>query len=130
MTHEMIYGIGTDLIDIQRMRDAHARHGDRFLARLLSTRECEQCAGMADLGPYLAKRWAAKEAFAKALGTGIRPPVTLAGMTVTNDALGKPAFEFDEAIRLFLVDKSIGRVHLSLSDERASAVAFVVLECA
>jgi len=125
----MIFGIGTDLVEIQRIRDAYDKHRERFLARLLSAQERIECAAMSDPGPYLAKRWAAKEAFAKALGTGIRPPVALAGMTVTHDVLGKPIFEFDAAIEACLVDKSITAVHLSLSDERTSALAFVVLEC-
>ena len=124
----MIVGVGTDLVEIQRIREAYAKHGERFLTRLLSTQERAECAALSDPGTYLAKRWAAKEAFAKALGTGIRPPVTLAGMTVTHDTLGKPMFGFDAAIRGCLVDKSITGVHLSLSDERTSALAFVVLE--
>jgi holo-[acyl-carrier protein] synthase len=80
------------------------------------------------LAPFLAKRWAAKEAFSKALGTGIRPPVTLAGIRVVSSELGRPGLEFDDAIAECLVARGIDKVHLSLSDERESALAFVVLE--
>ncbi|WP_374354642.1 holo-ACP synthase [Chitinimonas sp.] len=124
----MIFGIGTDLIELARIREAYERHGARFATRLLSPGELVRLSQFADPVPYLAKRWAAKEAFAKALGTGIRPPVALAAISVGNDALGKPVFEFDEKVANFLAERHIHHVHLSLSDERSSALAFVVLE--
>ncbi|QNM95574.1 holo-ACP synthase [Chitinimonas koreensis] len=124
----MIFGIGTDLIEIARIGSAHARHGERFLARLLAPAEREEFAGVSDPVRFLAKRWAAKEAFAKALGTGIRPPVELAGIAVGHDAAGRPLLHFAPAIEALLREKGIVRAHLSLSDERASAVAFVLLE--
>ncbi|MBV8464505.1 MAG: holo-ACP synthase [Burkholderiales bacterium] len=125
----MIYGIGTDLVEIQRIRAAYARHGERFILRLLSPAERARVGDFADPGPYLAKRWAAKEAFSKALGTGVMPPVTLAGITVASDASGKPVLAFDDAIQAYMSERGITRAHLSLSDERLSAVAFVILEC-
>ncbi|MBL8509460.1 holo-ACP synthase [Chitinimonas viridis] len=124
----MIYGIGTDLIDIARIGVAYDRHRQRFADRLLSLPEQQELALATDKARFLAKRWAAKEAFAKALGTGIRPPVTLAGIWITHDAAGRPGLGFDEAIAGLLQQRGIGRAHLSLSDERGSVVAFVVLE--
>jgi holo-[acyl-carrier protein] synthase len=124
----MIYGIGTDLVDIDRIRGAMARHGERFLARLLSDAERLRIAELADPAPFVAKRWAAKEAFAKALGTGVRPPVSLAGVTVMNNAEGRPVLEFDDAIAAYLAARGIDGVHVSLSDEQHAAIAFVVLE--
>jgi holo-[acyl-carrier protein] synthase len=125
----MIFGIGNDLVEIARIRAAYNRHTERFLERVLSPVERECARELSDPAPYLAKRWAAKEAFAKALGTGVRPPVTLAGIAVINDAVGRPSFVFDAAIEAYLRERGIVRAHLSLSDERLSAMAFVVLEC-
>jgi holo-[acyl-carrier protein] synthase len=124
----MIYGIGTDLVEIQRIRAAYAKHGERFILRVLSPAERGRVGDFTDPGPYLAKRWAAKEAFSKALGTGVLPPVTLAGITVASDDKGRPYMTFDEAISAYMAERGIVRAHLSLSDERLSAVAFVVLE--
>ncbi|GAB3249938.1 holo-ACP synthase [Chitinimonas naiadis] len=124
----MIFGIGTDLIDIPRMAEAYQRHGQRFLLRLLSVQELPEFAATSDPARFLAKRWAAKEAFSKALGTGIRPPVTLAGMSITHDAAGRPGLVFNAQISALLEQHGIVGVHLSLSDERSSVVAFVVLE--
>jgi holo-[acyl-carrier protein] synthase len=67
----MITGIGTDIVTIARLTGLHARHGQRAVARLLSARECAEFAGTRDPGRFLAKRFAAKEAFGKALGTGL-----------------------------------------------------------
>lgn len=124
----MIYGIGTDLIEIARMAEAYQRHGARFLNRLLATVEHAEFAAAADPARFLAKRWAAKEAFAKAVGTGIRPPLSLAGIHVTHDQLGRPGLAFDTAITDYLAERGIAHAHLSLSDERSAVVAFVVLE--
>ncbi|WP_269533357.1 holo-ACP synthase [Chitinimonas sp. BJYL2] len=124
----MIYGIGTDLIDIDRMAAAYARHGDRLVARLLAPAEREQLDSAKDKPRYLAKRWAAKEAFGKALGTAIRPPVTLAGLCIEHDVAGKPGIKVDTAIAHYMNERGITGVHLSLSDERGAVVAFVVLE--
>lgn len=124
----MIFGIGTDLVELQRIDAAYQRHGARFAARLLSPSEQTQLDAHRDIPRFLAKRWAAKEAFAKALGTGIRPPIRLAGITITHDAMGRPGLAFDDAIAQYLASVGVGSAHLSLSDERDVAIAFVVLE--
>ena len=77
---------------------------------------------------FLAKRFAAKEAFAKALGTGLRAPATLRNIGITHDALGKPVLELAAELQALLDEQGIDRQHLSISDEKALAVAFVVLE--
>ena len=76
---------------------------------------------------FLAKRFAAKEALGKALGTGVRAPVLLRSIAVTHDDLGKPAFVFDELLTQWLEQRGL-QPHLSLSDETAYALAFVVVE--
>lgn len=124
----MIYGIGTDIVVIERMRDMYERHGERALRRLLSVAELERCRASADPARYLAKRFAAKEALGKALGTGIRPPALLSAMTVLNDELGRPYFHFSGELAALFDERAL-RAHLTISDEREHAVAFVVLEC-
>ena len=78
---------------------------------------------------YLAKRFAAKEAFTKALGTGIRAPANWHGVWVVNRPSGKPELEFSRDLQLLLEQKGVARSHLTLTDERGVAVATVILEC-
>ncbi len=124
----MILGIGTDIVEVARMTALHERHGSRLADRLLSRAERPDYEGARDKARLLAKRFAAKEALAKALGTGLRAPVSLTNMGVTHDALGRPAFAFAAPLRLWLQARGIGRVHLSLSDEQHYAVGFVIIE--
>lgn len=121
----MIHGIGTDIVAVSRLRSMWERHGERALERLLAPREREDFARAADKGRFLAKRFAAKEAFAKAFGTGVRPPVLLPAIAVTHDELGKPAFAFDGPLAA-----ATGHLtaYLSISDEADYAVAYVILE--
>ena len=123
----MIYGVGTDIVAIARMSELHARHGERALAKLLAVEEIAVCRKSADPGRYLAKRFAAKEALAKALGTGIRAPMLLPAVAVLNDELGKPYFHFGGELAAYIAAHRL-RAHLSISDERDTALAFVVLE--
>ncbi len=77
---------------------------------------------------FLAKRFAAKEAFAKALGTGLRAPATFQNIGIAHDDLGKPVFDLAQELQSHLESRGIRACHLSISDEKALAVAFVVLE--
>ncbi len=124
----MIFGIGTDIISVARIEAAMQRHGDAFAKRILSTHEHLELSSQAHPARFLAKRFAAKEAFAKATGQGLRHPVSLQRITVSHDALGKPIFVFDGSLADHLVKLGIARHHLSLSDEKDTAVAFVILE--
>ncbi len=124
----MILGIGTDIVAIERLRAMHERHGARLADRLLAAGEQADYARAAEPARLLAKRFAAKEALAKALGTGLRAPVSLAGMAVVHDALGRPGFNFVAELADWLAARGIARVHLSLSDERDYAVGFVIVE--
>lgn len=123
----MIYGIGTDIVTIARMQDLYARHGERALSKLLAPEEIALCRQASEPARYLAKRFAAKEALGKALGSGIRAPVLLPAMAVLNDELGKPYFHFHGALAEHMQGRVL-KVHLSISDERDTAVAFVVVE--
>jgi len=124
----MIYGIGTDLVDIERVKKILSKNRDSFIKRVLSEHEQALFANKADSAAYCAKRFAAKEAFAKALGTGIGRVVGFQDLTVRNNENGKPHFIPSEKLRLYLLEKGINQAHLSISDESQNAVAFVILE--
>jgi len=125
----MIYGIGTDVVTVTRMAAAFDKFGERFAQRILAPEEWDAFAACTQPGHFLAKRFAAKEAFAKAMGTGLRHPVTLHGMYVVHDALGRPAMACHPEMAAALQQRGIQAHHLSISDEKELAVAFVVLEC-
>ncbi|MEX0637614.1 MAG: holo-ACP synthase [Burkholderiales bacterium] len=125
----MIYGIGTDLIEIPRVERALARFGLRFAQRVLCEPELQRFRAHARPASYLAKRFAAKEAFTKALGTGIRAPANWHGVWVSNLRSGKPQLEFSTPLAALLETRGIRRTHLTLSDERGLAAATVILEC-
>ena len=124
----MIFGIGTDIVDLSRIEKMLARYGDRLAERVLSERELPEYQRSVNPARLLAKRFAAKEAFAKAVGSGLRDPVSLRRIGVTHDGLGKPVLQFDETLRTHLAQLGINGHHLSISDERGMIVAFVVLE--
>jgi len=123
----MIFGIGTDIVAVTRLRAMWERHGDRVVERILAPQEIPDFAGATDKGRFLAKRFAAKEAFSKALGTGVRPPATLSAIAILHDHLGKPVLGFSPALHALLEEKNL-KAHLSISDEAEYAVAYVILE--
>lgn len=123
----MIHGVGTDLVAIGRMREFWERHGERALEKLLAPEERAVCRASKDPGRFLAKRFAAKEALGKALGTGIRAPVLLPAIAVTHDELGKPGLTFAPELAVWVAERGL-TCHLSLSDETEHALAFVVVE--
>ena len=125
----MIYGVGQDLVEIPRIERALARFGERFARRILCAPELERFHGHRQPAAFLAKRFAAKEAFTKALGTGIHAPANWHGVWVSNLRSGKPQLEFSPALNDLLQQRRIRRAHLSLTDERALASATVILEC-
>ena len=123
----MIHGVGTDIVAVARTAELLARHGERSLEKLLAPEERDACRSSADPGRFLAKRFAAKEALGKALGTGVRAPLLLPAISVTHDALGKPHFVFDGALAEAMATRG-WRAHLSLSDEKDTVVAFAIIE--
>lgn len=124
----MIYGIGTDIVEYARIEKLWARYGERFSARLLSDEELFEFASANHPARFLAKRFAAKEAFAKAVGSGLRDPITLTRISIRHDLLGKPLLAFDLVLQQHLTQQGINAQHLSISDERSTVIAFVVLE--
>ncbi len=125
----MIYGVGTDVVEIARIESALARYGERFAKRILCDSELKRFAAHRQPASYLAKRFAAKEAFTKALGTGIHAPANWHGVWVRNLPSGKPVLEFSESLANLLQARKINSSHLSLTDERGVAMATVILEC-
>ena len=125
----MIYGVGTDLIEIRRVERVLKRFGDRFASRILCEPELKRFRAHKQPVAYLAKRFAAKEAFTKALGTGIHAPANWHGVWVINLKSGKPQLEFSDELQKLLKQRQIRRSHLSLTDEKEIASATVILEC-
>jgi holo-[acyl-carrier protein] synthase len=124
----VIYGIGTDIVATARIAQILERYGDAFAGRILAPDEWLSFQSSNAPARFLAKRFAAKEAFAKAAGTGLRTPVTLRNISVGHNALGRPELHFQPALSAWLVQQGIRAQHLSLSDEKDLAAAFVVLE--
>ena len=127
----MIIGIGSDLCDIGRIAETLDRHGDRFTHRVFTAGERDKAAGRADPAPTYARRFAAKEATAKALGVGISG-LAWTDIDVVSDPRGKPALELSggAAARLAGItpDGCTAHLHLSLTDDPPYALAFVVIE--
>jgi holo-[acyl-carrier protein] synthase len=125
----MIISIGVDLCEIDRIREAIRRHGDHFTQRILATDERTEFDSLNQSmrPPFLAKRFAAKEAVAKALGTGIGRGFGFHDITITHDELGKPMVSLNSENQA-LKDALAYRIHLSISDERTHAVAFCTIE--
>lgn len=124
----MIVGIGTDVASIERISQSLERFGDRFVNRVLTPEERVRFDRTKAKASHLAKRWAAKEAFAKAIGTGIHAPFTWHSISVGRDSSGKPLVQPDAKMAAHLESLGVTRAHISLTDDAGVAVAFVVLE--
>jgi len=124
----MIVGIGTDVVSIDRIQKTLERFGDRFVKRVLTPQERVRYDKTLAKASHLAKRWAAKEAFSKAIGTGIHAPFTWQSITVSRDPRGKPGIVPSAEMQRHLAAMGVTASHLSLTDDAGVAVAFVVLE--
>jgi holo-[acyl-carrier protein] synthase len=128
----MIYGIGTDIIQISRIEAALVRNGERFAERILGPDELEKYrrrkAKVEARGiRFLATRFAAKEAFSKAIGLGMRMPMTWRAMQTLNAASGKPVAIATGALKEFMEQNGL-TAQVSITDEADYAVAFVIVE--
>lgn len=132
----MILGTGTDIVSMDRIRAVLLEHGQRFIERCFTEGERghveKKAGGNADLAVAgYAKRWAAKEACAKALGLGIREEIYLKDISVLNDSAGKPSIELfggaKERLTQMTPEGMTPYIHISLSDEPPTALAFVVI---
>lgn len=128
----MILGIGTDICDINRIRDIYDRHPDRFPEKAFTRAERAKCFARPDPVPCLAKRFAAKEAVAKALATETSGSLSWHDVEIYNNESGRPDVRLRggaaERLASMLPDGHTAHVRISLSDERDFAVAFAVVE--
>ncbi|MDC6166204.1 holo-ACP synthase [Paucibacter sp. XJ19-41] len=128
----MIYGIGTDICDIRRIRDTLARRGERFAEQVLGPHEMavvrERRAKVEARGEaYLATRFSAKEAFSKAIGMGMRMPMTWRACEIVKAASGKPEIRLHGELAAWFEAKGL-KAHVTVTDETEYAAAFVVVE--
>ena len=128
----MIYGIGTDICDVRRIRASLERHGDRFAERVLAEAELATWQRRSVRWPdrgllYLATRFSAKEAFSKAIGLGMRMPMTWRSCEVTNLPSGQPMLVLHGALHEWFEARSLN-AHLSVTDETDYAASFCVVQ--
>ena len=129
----MIYGIGTDICDVRRIAATLARRGERFAQRVLGPHEigvflARRARAEARGISYLATRFSAKEAFSKAIGLGMRLPMTWRACEVVKAASGKPQIRLHGALAEWFEARGL-RAHVTLTDETDYAASFVVVEC-
>ncbi len=120
-------GVGVDLVEVDRIRKSRENHGDHFLEKVFTKEEREYCLGMSDPDPHLAARFAAKEAVAKAFGTGIGAEIGWRSVAVSRKENGAPVVKLDEQATAQLKAMGGERVLLSLSHLNEMAAAFAVI---
>jgi holo-[acyl-carrier protein] synthase len=128
----MIYGIGTDICDIRRLRETLARRGDRFAEKVLGPTELQvfhaRRARLEARGvSYLATRFSAKESFSKAIGLGMRMPMTWRACEILNHPSGQPYIRLHGALADWFTERGL-RAHVTVTDETDYAATFVVVE--
>lgn len=129
---DMIFGIGTDIVQISRIQDALDRRLGRFAMKILGPQEqsvyvVRSAASPAKGVRYLATRFAAKEALSKAMGTGFRAPLSWHGVQLLNAENGRPIFVFSNKLNAWFVERQL-TTHVTISDELEYALSFVVIE--
>lgn len=124
----MIIGIGTDIAAITRFQDNIDKHGERFAGKILSPLEISAYDSSKLQAQFLASRFAAKEALAKAFGTGFRDGLIMPDIAVLSDDSGKPYFKLAGHALALSEKLGVQRFHLSISHENLFAIAFVILE--
>lgn len=129
----MIIGIGADIVSIDRISGVIDRYGNRFIHKCFTPQEQEMAQNRANPNRFYAKRFAAKEAILKTLGTGMRQGLSWQDMSIINDDLGAPFVSLTGGVAKALAEKQAGKekktiISISLSDEDAYALAFIVIE--
>ncbi len=123
----MIFGIGTDIVNILRVEESLLRYEQKFAAKILAASELKCFKDHVSPAHFLAKRFAAKEAAAKALGTGFRQGLYLKHIVVVSDEYGKPTLKFMGYANTLCEKLGVGESFVSLSDEKDYAIAYVIL---
>ena len=124
----MIYGIGTDIVEIDRIAKMLDKHGTAFIQRVFTTTEIDQAEQRKDRAQFYAGRWAAKEALSKALGSGIGEQCSWRDISITNESTGAPQLKLTEKALLAAGLNSADHIHLSISHEQHYACATVIIE--
>ena len=125
-----IFGIGTDIVNIKRLEKSLKKNGNKFKKRIFSEKEIVYCEKKKYPYSYFAKRFAAKEALSKALGTGIRKGINFKNIVISNDTFGKPSIKLNGSTEKFLKKKIKAKkykIYLSLSDDKPWAQATVII---
>jgi holo-[acyl-carrier protein] synthase len=128
----LIYGIGTDICDVRRIRASVERHGERFAAKVLSDAELKTWKARSARWPerglrYLATRFSAKESFSKAIGLGMRMPMSWKLCEIANERSGKPVIVLHGELKTWFEDKGL-QAHITVTDETDYASSFCVVE--
>jgi len=127
----MLIGIGIDLVEVERMKNELLKHEDSFIKKIFTEKEidyCEQKANIAIRAQHYAGRFAAKEAFFKAIGTGWRNGIRWGDVEVVNDELGKPNFNLQRKAKEVVETMNVSTIHISISHTKNIATANVILE--
>ncbi len=124
----MIIGVGVDIVDVDRVRRAVERHGERFLRRVYSSEEVKYCRESRHSDQRFATRFAAKEAVLKALGIGWQGGTSFTDIEVSRDARGAPSVTLYGQSRKISRDLGVCRIHISLSHTETHAMAYAVAE--
>jgi len=127
----MIFGIGTDLVEVERIKNELASHGEKFIEMLFTQSEVIYCTRAENIGiqaQCFAARFAAKEAFLKALGSGLRGGLQWKDVEVVNNELGKPEIRIQKTAKQVCEKAGINKIHVSLSHTKESAIAIIILE--
>ena len=124
----MIFGIGTDLIKITRIKNINSL--EKFALKILSKNELDLFDSLSNDKKitFISKQFAGKEAFSKALGTGITEGIRFKEIEILRDEKGKPIFKAINSLKSFMLNLGITRTHISITDEREYAMAFAILE--
>jgi len=125
-----IFGIGTDIVNIKRIEKSIRMNGNRFKNKIFTKKEILYCENKKNPASFYAKRFAAKEAFTKALGTGIRKNISFKNIEISNNRYGKPIIKLSGGVYIFLKKKIKNKkynIHLSLSDDKPWAHATVII---
>lgn len=125
----MIYGIGVDLVEIARIANLYEKFGVAFTHKILTQKELEDFKiNTTSAAQFIAKRFAAKEAFVKALGIGFRANIYPKDIGVSHDDFGKPVMHYSTEVNGILLNHRVTGIHLSIADEKKYSIAFVTLE--
>ncbi|MEN6320596.1 MAG: holo-ACP synthase [Syntrophaceae bacterium] len=124
----MIFGIGTDLVEVSRVEKILQKWGDKFLTKVYSQNEIDYCQKKAFPSIHYAARFAAKESFLKSLGIGLGMGVKLQDIEVVNNQQGSPVLNVHESIKARLDNLGINKIHISITHTREHAQAVVILE--